>query len=291
MKKILNLSLATLATLAIASMATSASANCCGRWAASVRGDVGPTGSQVILDNCRTATDRDDSVWDFTGRLVLYANTSPCSAYIAGSWQGSNHTVRSRGEDDFDNRAEVRNDFSKAKVGMGFTLFKNHCLAFGMEFGGSFLSTKLEVEKDLFDSALTPRGRARTNGAGLYTNIKGEYKFNSSCMRNWSIYGKAEVADIIGHQRYNYCNGTDEECYARRYNNIVEIDLEAALVYSPCCKLWCDSTMNVAFGVRTDSFVDLYRYVDHVDLNPDCDRTKLLSLARPTLFLEVGLKM
>lgn len=292
MKKILNLSLATLATLALATMATAASA---GQWGGSIRGDVGPTGSQVIFDDCSRASDRDDA-WDFTGRLVLYTSCAPCSTYVAGSWQGSSHTVHSRGEEIFANQIAVKNDFSKAKLGMGFNLFKNHCLAFTMEFGANYLDAKLHVSKDIVEAAIGD-SHAKTHGAGLYTSIKGEYKFPSGCLgSNWGIYGKAEVADIIGKQSYTYGPFSDvlETSHAERYNNIVEIDLEAALVYAPCCKFWCDSTLNLALGVRTDSFVNLFRHVDGVNLVPLCvngGNDSLLSLARPTVFLEVGLKM
>lgn len=294
MKKIFGLSLATLATLA---MATSAHA---GQWGGSIRGDVGPTGSQVTFESPFNSSDRSDWEWDFTGRLVMYTSCSPCATYIAASYQGANNTVHSRGDINFADRISVKNDFSKAKLGMGVNLFKNHCLAVTMEFGANYLDTKLEVEKTLATTQFGPElgeSRSKTHGAGLYSSIKGEYRFCSPCFgNNWSIYGKAELADIIGHQSYDYFPFGEglEVSFADRYNNIVEVDLEAALVYSPCCKVWDCMTMNIALGVRTDSFVNLYRHLDDVELNPLpplFSNSSLLSLARPTLFLEVGVKL
>lgn len=298
MKKIFDLSLGTLATLAIATMASSAFA---GQWAGSIRGDTGPTGSQVIFEDASNASNRSDWEWDFTGRLMMYTSCSPCSTYVAASWQGANHTVNSVSDLTFGNRVSVRNDFSKTKLGMGVNVFKNHCLALTMEFGANYLDAKLHVDKDYVQPVSGPRpvdaengeSRAKTSGLGLYSSVKGEYRFASVCFSNaWSIYGKAELADIIGHQRYDYtpANGSDMS-YANRYNNIVEVDLEAALVYAPAFKCWDNMNMSVAFGVRTDSFVNLFRHVDDSSLEPTASNAALLSLARPSLFLEVGIKL
>lgn len=375
MKKVLSF---TLVSLALAALCAPAYA---GKFGGSIRGDVGTTGSQVpffgittntgvapnvLQDTVTFYSDRDDAQWDFTGRLFFYTNCSPCcGTYIAGSWQGSNHTVDScatnlesatslsiipvlRGSV-FDVEyviptvgspvlatVHVKNEFSKAKLGFGFDLIKTSCFAFTMEVGGNYLDTKLDTDKLYAITRTVAQGqgtlvvpgatllsaplaslpydflihvdeREKTEGAGIYAMFKGEYKFPASCLGNcFSIYGKAEVADIIGRQSYDYDYFFEnafvlddtiavalvppttfcfEQHPERRYNNIVEVDLEAALVYSPCFKCWDNLNMSFALGIRTDSFVNLFahRTVE--------GHQSILSLARPTAFLEIGIKV
>lgn len=78
---------------------------------------------------------------------------------------------------------------------------------------------------------------------------------------------------------------TATERSTTRYSNIVEVDLEAAFVYSPCIKCWDNMQMNFAVGVRTDSFVNLFSHTSA------SRQLSLLSLTRPTLFIEVGIKV
>lgn len=291
MKKIVTLSLAALALAALAAPVYAA------KYEASVRGDVGSTGSQVVFDRFDRDSGRDEWNWDFTARLAMYTSCRPCTTYIAASWQGSTHTTHSRGCDVWANQICVRNEFSKTKLGMGLDLFKNHCLAFTMEVGGNYLLAKLDTDRTvtISNSPVTAESHSKTHGAGLYSSIKGAYKLPSSCFLGsaFSVYGKAEIADIIGRQSF-FCG--DEEstdcCTSHRYNNIVEVDLEAAVVYSPCFKCWDNMNMSIALGVRTDSFVNLFRHVDVVvPAYTENTNVALLSLARPTLFLEVSMKM
>lgn len=371
MKKVLSF---TLASLALAALCAPAHA---GKFGGSVRGDVGATGSQVPFFGITTNTgvspnvfqdtvtffsDRKDGVWDFTGRLFFYTSCSPCATYIAGSWQGSNHTVDSSEGNlesatsrsvipvmldtrdvDFISvpvgspvcaEVSVKNEFSKAKLGFGFDLIKTNCFAFTMEVGGNYLQAKLDTRKEYEITRTVAQGVGslevpggiigspvvgslpfefeihvdeceKTEGMGMYAMFKGEYKFPASCLGNcFSVYGKAEVADIIGRQTYSYdyhfANEFDPEthlalstptCFSyqqhpeRRYNNIVEVDLEAALVYSPCFKCWDNLNMSFALGVRTDSFVNLFAHP-----TAEADQS-IMSLTRPTVFLEIGIKV
>lgn len=371
MKKVLSF---TLVSLALAALCAPAHA---GQFGGSVRGDVGALGSQVPYLAVRTNTgvapnvvsdlvtyysDRKDAEWDFTGRVFFYTSCAPCGSYIAGSWQGSNHTVSSsqamtesatvrssipiRGTSNSDSSVispaigspvvaaiDVRNEFSKAKLGMGFDLIKTSCFAFTMEVGANYLNAELEstrlntitqtVDQDPgslvvspntlysagaqalpYDYVVKVNTNDKTEGAGLYAMFKGEYKFPSSCLGNcFSIYGKAEIADIIGRQTYSYTESYTNsfsnvnvalatpvsylytENPDRQYNNIVEVDIEAAFVYSPCFRCWDNLNMNFALGVRTDSFVNLFAH-------PVENSTQsVLSLTRPSVFLEVGIKI
>src|SRR5262249_55335867 len=74
-------------------------------------------------------------------------------------------------------------------------------------------------------------------------------------------------------------------CVHTRYSNVVEVDLEAALTYAPCFKCWDNLNLMFALGVRTDSFVNLFS--EPVDLF----KQSYLSLTRPTVFIEVGIKV
>lgn len=430
MKKILGY---TLASLALAAMSVPAHAWVFG---GSVRGDVGELGSQVpyfgldsIVDSTNYSSttntfysNRNQWNWDFTGRLFVYLNCSPCDPcpmYVAASWQGSEFAVdseigpyletafshaiipiRADGRTGFlqpygtisvlsntisgsgteglpfvvtpvtaqaitvyDNvlpSVVVRNEFSKAKLGLGFELIKRPCFGMTIEVGANYLNAKLSSEKqyDLIVSPTPPSAifvinvagtqilsttqtgnvivaptfspdlelaplanslpsatvplpfnfihrineKDETEGFGLYAMIKGEYKFSQGCFGNcFSVYGKAEVSDIIGRQRYDY-DYFYSDTYAvspshpgrvysyqevpyRQYNNIVEVDLEAALVYSPCFDVWDDLNMSVAFGIRTDSFVNLFSHLTY-DNNQS-----IWNLSRPSLFLELSLKM
>ncbi len=248
----------------------------------------------------------------------------------------------------------VENEFSKAKLGVGFDLYKKGCLKVSMEIGGNYLNAKLITDK-LYDlsvpptpasftttgtsvspvitqtgnrivaptfsanlgipalgnsnaSGVTPadahffffaREKDETEGLGLYASIKGEYAFPSTCFGSFGVYGKAEVSDIIGRQTYHYdmhyndVYGTApnagrrfdfQEDPQRRYNNIVEVDLEAAVVYSPTFKCWDDLDMSIAFGIRTDSFVNLFAHPTYEN------NQSILNLTRPSLFIEIGLK-
>lgn len=384
MKKVLSF---TLASLALAALCAPAYA---GQFGGSIRGDVGPTGSQVpyygLATNVGVApivnqelvtfySDRKDAQWDFTGRLFFYTSCAPCSTYIAGSWQGSNHTVTSSvphvesltarsvipvratfpiagSTDDFIRpypgvgggtplpgspvvaAVSVKNEFSKAKLGFGLDLIKTSCFAFTMEIGGSYLDAKLNTDKSYgitqtvasgapsipgvtltaqttlpFEYLVSVEEREKTEGVGMYAMFKGEYKFPASCLGNcFSIYGKAEVGDIIGRQQYtyNYRSGVAsdlevldlvtaaafpvpfsyQEYPEKRYSNIVEVDLEAALVYSPCFKCWDNLNMSFALGVRTDSFVNLFAHPMGVE-----GAQSIMSLTRPTVFLEIGVKV
>lgn len=373
MKKVLSF---TLVSLALAALASPAHAY----FGGSVRGDMGMLTSQVPYLTSTTGvfptqesagtpvekmtlySDREESDWDFTGRLFVYTSCAPCSSYIAGSWQGSNHRVNTNGTAveavgltlsipvntlgtqgntaDFDigttvdSNIEVQNKFSKAKLGMGFDLVKTPCFGFSMEIGASYLNAELNTDHNYIVRVPAVPGQAptatlpvlprvglgasstagdfpflqethqKTEGLGMYASFKAEYKFPSSCWGNcFGIYGKAEVADIIGRQRYNNAVSYTQSFTAQgtpidpplqydvingfenRYNNIVEVDLEAALVYSPCFKCWDNMNVNFALGVRTDSFVNLFAA-------PLADgRQSYMSLTRPTLFLEVGIKV
>lgn len=293
MKKIVSLSLAAL-TLAVLAAPVYAA-----RYEASIRGDVGATGSQVVFDRFDRDSERNDWNWDFTARLAMYTSCRPCTTYVALSWQGSTHTTHSRGCDVWANKICVRNEFSKTKLGMGLDLFKNHCLAFTMEVGGNYLLAKLDTDRDIAANTSAPivNTYAKTHGAGLYSSFKGAYKLPSSCFLGnaFSVYGKAEIADIIGRQSFHYAipeeSQVEDCCAGSRYNNIVEVDLEAAVVYSPCFKCWDNMNMSIALGVRTDSFVNVFRHVDAVLPNPASSSSSFLSLARPTLFLELAMKM
>lgn len=291
MKKIISLSLAAL-TLAVLTAPVYAA-----RYEASIRGDVGATGSQVVFDSLNVDSNRSEWNWDFTARLAMYTSCRPCTTYVAASWQGSNFTHHDRGDLVFANRIDVKNEFSKAKLGMGLDLFKNHCLAFTMEVGANYLVARLDTDRDIPSIEGTPitSTSAKTRGAGLYSSFKGSYKLPSHCFlgNSFSVYGKAEIADIIGRQTFDYSfpNQTTVSSLSTRYNNIVEVDLEAAIVYSPCFKCWDNMNMSLAFGVRTDSFVNLFRHVDAVLPDPAVNSASLLSLARPTLFLELSMKM
>lgn len=289
MKKIVSLSLAalTLAALAAPSYA--------GRFEASVRGDVGAIGNQVIFDSPLVDSNRSEWDWDFTARLAMYTSCRPCTTYVALSWQGATNTNHSRSETIFGNRISVKNEFSKTKLGMGLDLFKNHCLKFTMEVGGNYVVAKLDTDREILNTTVGG-SHSKTEGAGLYSSIKGSYKLPSSCLGNsFSVYGKAEIADIIGRQSYSYEPFTDiaEITLSSRYNNIVEVDIEAAIVYSPCFKCWDNMNMSVALGVRTDSFVNMFRHVDAIDPNPITpgNHVSLLSLTKPSLFLELSMKM
>lgn len=373
MKKVLSF---TLVSLALAALASPAQA----QFGGSVRGDVGMLGNQVPYLTVTTGiapvsdsvsytylSDRKEGDWDFTGRLFVYTSCAPCATYIAGSWQGSNHTVNSSEvvTPTVDLLAllpiriglvdalidipvgnpvaadiQVRNKFSKAKLGMGFELIKTCCFSFTMEVGGNYLNAELNTDRatgitlvelpvtplalplpsitlglgnllnlDLpglaallpFDYLINEETTQKTEGVGLYASFKAEYKFPASCFGNcFSIYGKAEVADIIGRQsynsrvhyddiiavepldilEYNYYNELEN-----RYNNIVEVDLEAALVYAPCFRCFDNLNLNFALGVRTDSFVNLF------STPTSLTSQSFLSLTRPTVFLEVGIKV
>lgn len=238
---------------------------------------------------------------------------------------------------------EVQNKFSKAKLGMGFDLMKSCCFSFTMEVGATYLDAQLNTDSVygltlpvtvgvvpeinllplgsipeirivagplgllgavLPDFILNQDTHQKTEGLGMYASFKAEYKFPASCWGNcFGIYGKAEIADIIGRQSYrNEVFYTQNfgllgvvldvpldvaliDGFENRYNNIVEVDLEAALVYSPCFKCWDNLNMNFALGVRTDSFVNLFAA-------PLADgHQSYLSLTRPTVFLEVGIKV
>lgn len=293
MKKIVSLSLAALALAALAAPVYAQ------KYEASIRGDVGAIGSQVIFDSPLVDSDRNEWNWDFTARLAMYTSCRPCSTYVALSWQGATNTNHSRGDITFANRLSVKNEFSKTKLGMGLDVFKNNCLKFTMEVGGNYLVAKLDTDRNLTynnNTQVTGSSHSKTEGAGLYSSIKGSYKLPSSCFLGnaFSVYGKAEVADIIGRQSYHYDRLNDPEIALNsRYNNIVEVDIEAAVVYSPCFKCWDNMNMSVAFGVRTDSFVNLFRHVDAVDPNPNVasNHVSLLSLTKPSLFLELSMKM
>lgn len=254
----------------------------------------------------------------------------------------------------------VHNEFSKAKLGIGFDLIKTSCFGFTMEVGANYLNAKLTTDKryDLIVPPTAPSAtlaltgipvaititaqtgnvivaptfsenldiaplansvpsatvplpydfvflideRDETEGLGLYASIKGEYKFGLGCFGNcFSIYGKAELSDIIGRQRYSY-DFSYSDHYAvspsypdrrysyheepeHQYNNIVEVDLEAALVYSPCFKCWDELDMSFAIGVRTDSFVNLFSHVTYEN------NQSIWNLTRPSVFFEVGIKM
>lgn len=390
MKKVLSF---TLASLALAALCAPAYA---GHFGGSIRGDVGPTGSQVpyygISNNIGVLpvvnqdiitfySDRKDAQWDFTGRLFFYTSCAPCPTYIAGSWQGSNHTVNSSvphveslaSQSVIPVRAafpvveqllefvlpfpgtvgtiipglpgspvvaavSVKNEFSKAKLGFGMDFIKTCCFSFTMEVGASYLDAKLNTDKaygitqtvaqgpaslpvvpgvtlpipllaDLpLEYVVSVEEREKTEGVGMYAMFKGEYKFPASCLGNcFSIYGKAEVGDIIGRQNYsyNYHSGAGldlnlldlvtvalfpvefsyQEHPEQRYSNIVEVDLEAALVYSPCFKCWDNLNMSFALGVRTDSFVNLFAHPQGTA------GQSIMSLTRPTVFLEIGVKV
>jgi len=390
MKKVLSY---TLASLALAALCAPAFA---GQFGGSIRGDVGPTGSQVpyygstalvngpsliTQDTVTFYSDRKEGVWDFTGRLFFYTSCAPCPTYIAGSWQGSKHTVNSStsqiesptllsvipvlgpldvlgllvpfagsvGELTLPGSpvaaaVSVKNEFSKAKLGFGMDLIKTCCFSFTMEVGASYLDAKLDTEKvygitqtvaqgpgavpligvpqltgvvssviTLIDPLLAAlpldytfnvNEYQKTEGLGMYAMFKGEYKFPASCFGNcFSVYGKAEVADIIGRQNYTYdfnflqtigVGGVVLEVPTlvsyqqhpdNRYNNIVEVDLEAALVYSPCFKCWDDLHMSFALGLITDKFLNVFSHP--VGVNGQ----SIMSLTRPTVFLEVGIKV
>jgi hypothetical protein len=140
-----------------------------------------------------------------------------------------------------------------------------------------------------------------TQGFGLYASLKGEYKFRMGCLGDcWSVYGKAEVADIIGRQNYHYdfcymdhfaaAPDADriynlEEHPDHQYNNIVEVDLEAALVYSPRFKCWNELAVSLALGVRTDSFLNMFSHLTYEN------NQSMWNLTRPSLFVELGIKI
>lgn len=254
----------------------------------------------------------------------------------------------------------VHNEFSKAKLGVGFDLIKTSCFGFTMEVGANYLHAKLSTEKqynivsapvatsDLFTltgvfplqvvgtvlannvivaptfsenlgiaplansapSATEPlpydfiqmiNEQDQTEGLGLYAMIKGEYKFSLGCFGNaFSIYGKAEVSDIIARQTYDYdyfyrdhfaAAPFADRLYSyienpdRQYNNVVEVDLEAALVYAPSFKCWDELDISFAVGVRTDSFVNLFSHITYEN------NQSIWNLSRPSVFFELGIKM
>jgi len=246
----------------------------------------------------------------------------------------------------------VENEFSKAKLGVGFELYKRSCLKVTMEVGANYLNAKLKTEK-IYDlnvaptvastaiingiltqtgnvivaptfsssltslaplanstpSATTPANadfffyideKDQTEGLGLYAMLKGEYNFPNTCLGQFGVYGKAEVADIIGRQTYFYDYHYNDNFSAapntnraysfaedpdRQYNNIVEVDIEAGLTYSPTIKCWEDLDMTFAVGVRTDSFVNLFSHITYEN------NQSILNLTRPSLFIEFGLKL
>jgi hypothetical protein len=255
-------------------------------------------------------------------------------------------------------QVSVANQFSKAKLGLGFEFIKNSCFGFTLEVGANYLDAKLTTDKQ-YDltvsptppssvttlvspvlvgsvtqtgnvivaptfspnlglkplanstpSATTPspfdfifliHEKDETVGLGLYASLKGEYKFNVGCCSDrFSVYGKAEVADIIGRQRYTYdflytdhfaaAPNADkiynlEENPDHQYNNIVEVDLEAAVVYSPRIQCWEELDMSFAVGVRTDSFLNMFSHLTYKN------NQSMWNLTRTSVFVEFGLKI